>query len=284
MSHRDLCAHCSNPLPTNHQGPCPECGKSGKIIPVSISERLSVSDSTEGQESDAPQFEENLEDAITKPLDLSLQDEISGRVQASKDEFPASWEQFHPAWRAFPIRFSWCKMHDEEFTESFKRAGGGPGKLEREIQDREIFAFFVTGLSAVETYSYALYAIGSMISPACFPIHLKRDLRGINPEGTQERFKEAFKNDEISFGLRDLVRDPTFLEWKRIRNSLVHYCAPGRIINLSVGSSGSRDDLWNHLDFEIPINAKTTRRRRNWLADTLSSLQAKTNDCVKKYL
>jgi hypothetical protein len=41
----DKCKHCENPLPSGHEGPCPKCGKTGKIIYAHIEERFTITDS-----------------------------------------------------------------------------------------------------------------------------------------------------------------------------------------------------------------------------------------------
>jgi len=41
----DKCKHCGNPLPSAHKGPCPKCGKTGKVIYANIEENFVVNDS-----------------------------------------------------------------------------------------------------------------------------------------------------------------------------------------------------------------------------------------------
>ena len=39
------CKHCGRFLPETHTGPCPNCGKTGKITTVTIQDRIQISDS-----------------------------------------------------------------------------------------------------------------------------------------------------------------------------------------------------------------------------------------------
>lgn len=39
------CKNCGHPLPPDHKGPCPECGKEGKLIKLELHEKLGLSDS-----------------------------------------------------------------------------------------------------------------------------------------------------------------------------------------------------------------------------------------------
>jgi len=45
MSIRITCIHCGNIRQHNHQGPCPNCGKEGRKIDMTLKETFSVSDS-----------------------------------------------------------------------------------------------------------------------------------------------------------------------------------------------------------------------------------------------
>lgn len=40
-----VCAQCNTPLPVDHEGPCSNCGKTGKKFSVEINETISITDS-----------------------------------------------------------------------------------------------------------------------------------------------------------------------------------------------------------------------------------------------
>jgi len=42
---RAECRYCNTPLPVDHKGPCPNCGKIGKNISVELHETISVTES-----------------------------------------------------------------------------------------------------------------------------------------------------------------------------------------------------------------------------------------------
>lgn len=48
--------------------------------------------------------------------------------------------------------------------------GGAPPEPERYRQERDLFGFFVSGLSAIESTNYGLFAIASMLDPNRFRI------------------------------------------------------------------------------------------------------------------
>ena len=95
---------------------------------------------------------------------------IYSRVTALKEDHQDSWSEFASAWRAVAYRFLSCSEHDKQFTKSIQRVGNAPQQPERYIQERELFGFFTTGLATIETFSYGLFTIGSMLYPQHFPM------------------------------------------------------------------------------------------------------------------
>ena len=193
---------------------------------------------------------------------MNLESKTYSQIQAYVEAKHSGdiWNEFNPAWRAFPRRLAWCLDHSQRFTESLTRS-----ELGRDEEDREAFSFFVVGISAIETFCYAVYILGALFEPAFFPSKIKRDLRNISPESTAERFSEAFTGESLTEILRSTRNDATYQEWKRIRNGLIHCSSPGRILYFS-----GRPDEWDHMDFTIPISAETTEARFSWLSQSLS--------------
>ena len=177
----------------------------------------------------------------------------------------------------------WTTEHNDAFTESIRRAGSAPSWPDRYIQDQRAFAFFVGGLSALEVTCYAIYAAGSIASPPHFPILLRQDLRRISPESTNERLKAAFPDDLLAKTVHAVVTDPMFQEWKRIRNSLIHHCAPSRIINASIGAPTEDDDSWSHPEFTVTLNDFTTHERYEWLLNYLNELEAAFSTFITRH-
>jgi len=226
----------------------------------------------------------SLRDALPPEFNFDRHGEIKTVVETKKEESPASWRQFRPAWRALPLRLAWAIQHDHAFTDSILRAGSAPPWPERYIQDREAFAFFISGVSAIEVACYSVYAVCSIASPPYFPIRLRRDLRRISPESTDERLKHAFPNDTLSDCIHGICTDNVFTEWKRVRNSLIHHCAPARTIHASLGAPEQEDDLWNHPEFTIRLNANTTQSRCRWLMTAVNNVETHLLAFVQAHL
>lgn len=209
------------------------------------------------------------------PRDFAVEpyEAIRSRVVAKKDAYPHSWAQYAGAWNAVAYRFLSCADHDRAFIESIKRAGNAPPQPERYRQERELFGFFVTGLAAIESLCYGLFAIGSMLDAQNFPISTPRDMRSISPEKTAKQFAAAFPKEGITAALQQMRSAQDFRDWKEIRNLLAHRSAPGRAFHL--GGPHHGEALWVK---GIQIDKNTTASRREWLAKTIRALLNAADD------
>ena len=216
---------------------------------------------------------------MPKDFDVEPYEAIHLRVSASSKVYPDSWAQYAGAWNAVAYRFLSCADHDRTFTESIQRAGDAPAQPERYIQERELFGFFVTGLAAIESLCYGLFAIASMLDSQNFPIKTPSDMKSITPKKTAKQFKEAFPRESITTALNKIVTAQEFREWKEIRNILAHRVAPGRVIYLSTKGS-SRAALW---ETGIQLDKNTTASRREWLARTMNALLREADGFTKDH-
>jgi hypothetical protein len=177
---------------------------------------------------------------------------------------PESWREFACAWNAVAYRFCSCAEHDVAFTEAMKRPEKFSKSHEIYIQERELFCFFVSGMSVIESTCYALFAVGSMLDVRTFPIATPEDKRKINPEMTADKFGSAFAFESISSILQQLIGSEDYQEWKTMRNIISHRSAPPR--TLFVGGEHHGEVVWG---LSIQLDEHTTNSRRKWLADTL---------------
>jgi len=189
---------------------------------------------------------------------------VNRRLSAKNDSHPDPWAHYAGAWNAVAYRFISCTQHDELFTRSVERHGCSPQSPERFIQEKELFGFFVTGLSSLESFCYAAYAIAAMVDALNFPLSRPRD---IIPEKTSATFSNTFPAEPLTVALNKLVNDHSFSDWKDVRNILAHRTAPARKFH----RGGPEDGLAQWLN-DIPIDTATTASRRTWLAGTMRGL------------
>src|SRR5215210_4003084 len=134
---------------------------------------------------------------------------VSSRVSAKNQTHPDSLVQFAAAWNAVRHRFLSCTEHSEAFTKAIKEAGI-PGVTPQTAdmwyaQQKELFDFFMTGLSTIESICYGLYAVGSILNTQQFPITTPHDLRRIGTNSTARKFTTVFANEPISSTLQQLT-------------------------------------------------------------------------------
>ena len=193
---------------------------------------------------------------------------IHQRVSAKSKPNMGAWEQYTGAWNGLAHRFRTCAESDEAFTASIRQAGDAPPPSERYIQERELFSFFVAGLSSVESLCFALFAIGAMLRPNDFPMGTPKELRAISPESTARTFGSLYPGDAFTSALQQLTRSQEFRDWKEIRNILAHRAAPGRIIFAGI-TSNQQAAQWK---VGISLDLNTTSSRRQWLSGQLTAV------------
>ncbi len=196
---------------------------------------------------------------------------IHARITAKIPTNHIAWSHYAGGWNALAYRFRACAEHDTAFTKSLRRAGAVPPPNERYVQDRELFGFFVTGVSAIESLCYSLFAIGALLNLKEFSISEPRQLKAITPAKTTEQFAKVFPTEAITTTLAGMLGDAQYEQWCTIRNILAHRSAPGRQFTQSFPPQPLDEHvLWS--DGGIPIDIATTSSRRAWLATTLQKL------------
>ena len=134
-------------------------------------------------------------------------------------------------------RFRGCVAHDEALQHLFIS-----DSRERYDEERELFDFFMNGMSSIECACYALYMIGGMFNATEFPVSPISKLRDIGPKRVLCKFKSAFSTDEITSFLASSLKSPEYTDSEEKRRILFHRAAPPR--QMHVGGSPNTLDLW----------------------------------------
>jgi hypothetical protein len=173
-------------------------------------------------------------------------------------------------WKAIAIRYNSAAHADERYTASITSHHALRSHDELFIQDEALFAFFVNGYAAIESFTYAVFAISALLRPAEFRMTSETDRRAVTPNATNKRLSAQFPGSVIARTVDGLVRDPLLKGWRDVRNVLAHRAAPSRHHYLHVGTSGPHRTVWEILD-GIVLDDQTTATCRTWLAATLSA-------------
>lgn len=206
----------------------------------------------------------------------------SGKVT---DDF--IWQQFLRSWAAVAYRFRASFEHSHEYIKVIEPYRYSLTAIDTETQyaqERELFNFFVSSLSTIESLYYSLYFIGAFADPTIFdydPLKPKM-LKGITPVPTSEKYEKYGRKvgtpeaTTLSQQLSVLISASQYTELKQVRNPLAHSIVPIRTNWVHVvesvyegTSSSSSGTKWLH---DIPLNLDTTATRHSWLAQRLEAI------------
>ncbi|HVB22302.1 MAG TPA: hypothetical protein VNG51_10185 [Ktedonobacteraceae bacterium] len=218
------------------------------------------------------------------------------------------YEHFYNAWAGVAYRLRACALHSENFTATFQRTQGVMHGEDTYQEDDALFGFFVKGLSALESFYYSLYALGTLIVTSTeepsippstqFPLlthlvdpdHPGISPRSITPKKTYEAYNRAFSGLSLTNLLGHLLEDERHKQWSEIRNILAHRVAfAGRTTEypfaLPFGASFNEPPLsvkpWG---MDLVLDATTTASRYPWLRNTINTALEETAAFTAQHL
>jgi hypothetical protein len=141
-------------------------------------------------------------------------------------------------------------------------------------EERDLFGFFVSGLSVLDSFSFLMYFAGAQLRPTVFRTERPGQLGSITIASTAEAYGKAFPNDPFTSSLIGLKDDPKLKEWRNVRNVLAHRAAPGRVIYAStMGSPPPPSAEWKiEPSGKLRFDQSLTTVRLEWLVKTLAHL------------
>ena len=135
---------------------------------------------------------------------------------------------FRGAWNAISYRYHEARECAFQFQNHFSTYGDGPPPAERYEQERMLFDFFSSAVSALEAYFFGAFALASTSQPADFPLNSPADERKVKPSYVIKLLKTHRNGDPLIGILDALVSDVRYGELHDARNILTHRIAPGR--------------------------------------------------------
>jgi hypothetical protein len=187
------------------------------------------------------------------------------------------WE-YAFAWNAVAYRFTQMADHDETYRRTL--TDSGDPYVVRYKQDKELFGFFMAGLSALEAFFYAMHSVAGLADPIGFPMASESDRKCVGITLTKDRFACRFPTEPLTQAMASLGCDPSLKQWKKVRNLLVHRQAPGRFVSASsVGQPPP--DKWRLEG--LTLDTDLTSSRRGWLSQVLTSLMACGLEFVERH-
>ncbi|PYS67507.1 MAG: hypothetical protein DMF69_22825 [Acidobacteria bacterium] len=156
------------------------------------------------------------------------------------------------------------------------------------MQERELFGFFVTGLSVLESIAYSVFALCSMVNAQAFAMQNAQDRRRVSLAETEKRLLANFPGEQLTSDFRSCFADTEFQQWKDIRNTLAHRTSPRRLYRqtVSVGAPNTSITSWaaEWPDFGLSLATSTTVDRRIWSANWTSEFLKAANKFGRHHL
>lgn len=210
---------------------------------------------------------------------------IKKRVTAKIPSPSFEWDNIAGGHNGVRFQLRACADYSDEFTHSVATKGDAPPLLDRYRQERQLFGFFVSGIAALDSFSFFLYFAAAQIRPAGFPTQKRGQIRAIRVKSTAAAFAREFPGETITTALDKLVSDPKFNEWDEFRNVLAHRAAPGRKIYASVGNPHPDPAADWKIDpaANLKIDVNLTPVRLEWLVNTLTNLVVAADEFTQKY-
>lgn len=212
---------------------------------------------------------ENTTGASTpRDFPVAIFDRINQRVAAIPGRSDPIWEQFATAWNAVAYRFLAAARADARFINAIRRG-------DRVRQELDLFSFVSTACSSIECLSYAIHAVGAILSASDFPITTEPDRKSVHLESTARRLEARYPGDRLPALMARVRVDP---EWRQLvdwRDIEIHRGTPSRQIHLSGGGTTSRPDIWrigSHRGVDVPLGIQITHGKQRWLARTHQEL------------
>ena len=110
-------------------------------------------------------------------------------------------------------------------------------------EDQLLYGFFTNALSAMESFCFGAYFIGTVLSPSHFEPNPK--LRCMDPKLTRNCFEKFATNSAFTKALKTSIDSQEYRTISAVRNMLSHRIIPGRIINASTRAGVDLPDSWN---------------------------------------
>jgi hypothetical protein len=207
--------------------------------------------------------------AYSSGFPVALYESIQRRMGPHQPKHPDLYRHLAGGWNGLQNRSIGCERCSKEYTALFTRFGVAPAQHVRVAQDNALYGFFAYALSAIESWLFAMHAAAAMDQAAAFPMATDGELKAVTPSIVSGRFRSTYAGSSISVVIEKLLSEPTYVEWRDLRNVLVHRAAPGRHF-FQPPRATPRDADW--IDMGIALDKETLSGRYPWLMSTVDAL------------
>jgi len=204
-----------------------------------------------------------------------LYESVQRRIGPYQPKHPHLYSHFAGGWNAVKFRSIGFESCMAEYTDLFARHGAAPAPPVCADQENALYGFFSHAQSTIESWFFAMHALGAIDEPSAFPMLTTADLRDIKPSVVLQRFARTYPSAPITNAMQAALSDSTYLEWKTLRNVLQHRVAPGRH-QFWPPRATPPDADW--VGTNIILDQRTLSSRYPWLMTTIEILLKASNN------
>jgi len=160
-------------------------------------------------------------------------------------------------------------------------------------QERTFFVFFVSGLSALESFTYSMYTLGAALDKGQrfqmalngrdnqIDIVTTADAYRTWPTATGSRVQKELDQLAKDKGTRAKPLKTELARWERTRNLLIHQASPLRISNVTLQRTATGPDVSYHLTWENDdMDVDQMLKLRAWFTDKIADLVTAADEFV----
>jgi hypothetical protein len=190
-----------------------------------------------------------------------------------------AFKGFAGGWNGLIMRFRAADEYAVAASGSLARQHGSLSGEERYQQERTIFGFFASSMSAIECCCFSIYHLGKMSIPAAFA----ESARGIKVSTTATAVVRSYPTTQIAQRLTSLQADSKWTDLGEIRNTLLHRESPGITFHASTTAAPPPPPAeWS--DRGVVLQPAMVNGPRTWLGSTVTDLVDATLDFVTSEL
>jgi hypothetical protein len=158
------------------------------------------------------------------------------------EDHPRVRELMGAGFRGAALRWRTATESHASYSELVASHGIAPASGPSYEQDRSLFVFFTSGLASLESFAFALHALGAYRASE---FALDDDsLRNVKPSSVARRYIGRWPDLEVSGALDKLAKSDEFGRWNRIRNVVSHRAPPPKLIRISNRPGSGLGGVW----------------------------------------
>lgn len=149
------------------------------------------------------------------------------------------YKQYSGGWNAVSYRYAEALECAVQFEQHFLADGAAPPPLDRYKQERTLFDFYGSAVSALEACAFSIFAMASLNHSANFQLSNPADERNVTPSNLRNQLNAHFAGDQFTAVWASLLQDQRYRDLHSTRNVLTHRTAVARHHHLGGPKSGT---------------------------------------------